>query len=92
MAARGNKQQCDTETTTKTANAQKGVNDACEYHAKPLLAYCVVHEELVCEDCTDSEFHKTHNDQILLLKAAAQNLCSKLSNMTNEIFASNEFL
>ena len=54
-----------------TANAAKNINDACEYHAKPLVAYCVVHEELVCEDCTDSEFHQNHNDQILLLKAAA---------------------
>lgn len=79
-------------TRDSTANAQKNLNDVCEYHGKNLVAYCVVHEELVCEECTDSEYHKDHNDQILLLKAAAQNIVTKISNMTNDIFNSNEFL
>ena len=52
----------------------------------------MVHEELVCEDCTESNFHQDHSDQILLLKAAAQSIVSKLTSMTNGIFESNDFL
>ena len=33
----------------------------------------VVENELVCEECCDLSHHRDHNNQILLLKAAAQN-------------------
>ncbi len=33
----------------------------------------MMHKELMCEECCDLSHHKDHNNQILLLKAAAQN-------------------
>jgi len=63
MIARGNKQvNIPDLSRDSTANASKNLDDICEYHGRNLVAYCVVHEELVCEECTDSEFHKDHND------------------------------
>lgn len=37
------------------------------------MAFCIIHKELVCEECCDLSHHRDHNNQILLLKAAAQN-------------------
>lgn len=33
----------------------------------------MLHKELMCEECCDLSHHRDHNNQILLLKAAAQN-------------------
>ena len=57
-----------------TKEAQKQVShQVCPYHLKPYVAFCVIHNELVCEECCDLSHHRDHNNQILLLKAAAQN-------------------
>mmetsp|Transcript_5057 Transcript_5057/g.7629 ORF Transcript_5057/g.7629 Transcript_5057/m.7629 type:complete len:92 (+) Transcript_5057:618-893(+) len=45
----------------------------CQFHSKPHVAFCIIHNELVCEECCDLSHHRDHNNQILLLKAAAQN-------------------
>jgi hypothetical protein len=45
----------------------------CPYHLKHYVAFCGIHNELVCEECCDLSHHRDHNNQILLLKAAAQN-------------------
>lgn len=37
-----------------------------------------MHKELVCEECCDLSHHKDHNNQILLLKAAAQNFLADI--------------
>jgi hypothetical protein len=58
----------------------------------PYVAFCVVHQELVCEDCTDSNKHIDHSDKILLLKAAAQDIINKVSLMTNQLFDNEDFL
>lgn len=54
---------------------------------KPFVAFCIIHNELVCEECCDLSHHRDHNNQILLLKAAAQNFIQnvdkKLDQMTN---------
>jgi hypothetical protein len=46
---------------------------SCPYHHKKYVAFCSLHSELVCEECCDLSHHRDHNNQILLLKAAAQN-------------------
>ena len=43
----------------------------CPYHGRSYVAYCSLHNELVCEECCDLSHHRDHNNQILLLKAAA---------------------
>jgi hypothetical protein len=47
--------------------------EGCQYHHKKFVAFCQYHCELVCEECCDLTHHRDHNNQILLLKAAAQN-------------------
>lgn len=64
--------------TNKVNPNNKGKNmeilhQACPYHLKNYVAYCILHNELVCEECCDLSHHRDHNNQILLLKAAAQN-------------------
>ena len=54
-------------------NKQGILHQACPYHLKNYVAYCILHSELVCEECCDLSHHRDHNNQILLLKAAAQN-------------------
>lgn len=67
-------------------------SENCELHKMPYVAFCAVHQELVCEDCTDSDKHIDHNDKILLLKAAAQDIINKITLMTNQLFNNDEFL
>ncbi|CAI2364240.1 unnamed protein product [Moneuplotes crassus] len=71
--------------------SSRTLNDVCELHQMNYVGFCAVHQELVCEDCTDSEKHIHHSNKILLLKAAARDIVSKISNMTNELFESNDF-
>ena len=69
-----------------------GIESLCEYHNKPLVAFCIIHNELVCEDCTESSYHRDHNNQILLLKAAAQNIIFKIEERLSEIYKNKNFL
>lgn len=38
----------------------------------------MVHKELICDECCDLSNHKDHNNQILLLRAAASNFLSEV--------------
>ena len=71
---------------------EKHIDEKCEYHHKPLVAFCIIHNELVCEDCTDSPYHRDHNNQILLLKAAAQNIVFRVKEKLDEIYKNKNFL
>jgi hypothetical protein len=55
-----------------------GSSQVCPYHLKQYVAFCIIHNELVCEECCDLSHHRDHNNQILLLKAAAQNFIQKV--------------
>ena len=76
----------------KPATPTKSYNELCEVHKLPFVAFWAVHEELVCEDWTESTKHVDHNDKILLLKAAAQDIINKISNMINQMLKNDEFL
>jgi hypothetical protein len=56
-----------------SGNGQGKQSSVCPYHLKNYVAFCSIHNELVCEECCDLSHHRDHNNQILLLKAAAQN-------------------
>ena len=76
----------------KTTTQGKVSSDMWETHKLPYVAFWAVHEELVCEDWTDSTKHVDHNDKILLLKAAAQDVINKISIMINQMLKNDEFL
>jgi hypothetical protein len=44
-----------------------------------------MHNELVCEECCDLSHHRDHNNQILLLKAAAQNFLQDIDERTSSL-------
>ena len=73
-------------------HSSRTLSELCEVHKLPYVAYCAIHQELVCEDCTDSDKHIDHNDKILLLKAAAQDIINKVTNVTNDLLQNDEFL
>lgn len=52
-------------------NEEETKEELCEYHKQPVVAFCTLHSEMVCEECTDFERHSGHTDQFLFLKAAA---------------------
>lgn len=68
------------------------LSEICDIHKMPYVAFCAVHQELVCEDCTDSEKHIEHNDKILLLKAAALDIINKISIMTKQLSNNDKVL
>jgi hypothetical protein len=49
------------------------------------VAFCSLHSELVCEECCDLSHHRDHNNQILLLKAAAQNFLQAIDQRTSQL-------
>lgn len=57
----------------------------CPYHHKRFVAFCSLHSELVCEECCDLSHHRDHNNQILLLKAAAQNFLQAIDQRTSQL-------
>lgn len=57
----------------------------CPYHGRNYVAYCSMHNELVCEECCDLSHHRDHNNQILLLKAAAQNFLQDIDERTSSL-------
>ena len=62
----------------------------CPYHGRNYVAYCSLHNELVCEECCDLSHHRDHNNQILLLKAAAQNFLQDIDERTTNLIASRQ--
>ena len=67
-----------------TSVTQAGIT-TCPYHYKNYVAYCMLHKELMCEECCDLAHHKDHNTQILLLKAAAQSFLKDVDLRLNEV-------
>ena len=57
----------------------------CPYHLKQYVAFCIIHNELVCEECCDLSHHRDHNNQILLLKAAAQNFIQGIDRKLDQM-------
>ncbi len=57
----------------------------CQFHSKPHVAFCIIHNELVCEECCDMSHHRDHNNQILLLKAAAQNFIQNVDKKLDQM-------
>lgn len=55
---------------------------------KPFVAFCSLHNELVCEECCDLSHHRDHNNQILLLKAAASNFLQEIDQRTSSLIQS----
>jgi len=45
----------------------------------------MMHKELMCEECCDLSHHKDHNNQILLLKAAAQNFLGDVDYQLSQL-------
>lgn len=75
----------------QSANQQKSESSpplTCLYHNKSYVAYCSLHNELVCEECCDLSHHRDHNNQILLLKAAAQNFLQDIDERTSNLMQS----
>lgn len=64
---------------------QKLEKNLCPYHGRYYVAYCSMHNELVCEECCDLSHHRDHNNQILLLKAAAQNFLQDIDERTSNL-------
>lgn len=62
----------------------------CPYHGRNYVAYCQLHNELVCEECCDLSHHRDHNNQILLLKAAAQNFLQDIDERTSNLLQSRQ--
>ena len=56
------------------------------------MAYCSLHNELVCEECCDLSHHRDHNNQILLLKAAAQNFLQDIDERTSNLMQSRQLI
>lgn len=78
-----NKRQNKTHSKSReqAANSQQ----VCPYHLKQYVAFCIIHNELVCEECCDLSHHRDHNNQILLLKAAAQNFIQNVDKKLDQM-------
>jgi len=48
--------------TLAMANAVSVLPQICPYHMKNFVAYCMMHKELMCEECCDLSHHKDHNN------------------------------
>jgi hypothetical protein len=57
---------------------------------KSFVAYCMMHKELMCEECCDLSHHKDHNNQILLLKAAAQSFLKDVDFRLSEVLSAQK--
>ncbi len=79
-------------TTIKQHHINKFVSSICTYHLKNYVAYCVMHKELVCEECCDLSHHKDHNNQILLLKAASSNFLSDIDMKLTQLASNRNYL
>jgi len=64
----------------------------CQYHGKPYVAFCIIHNELVCEECCDLSHHRDHNNQILLLKAAAQNFIQNVDKKLDHMIQNRSLI
>jgi len=52
----------------------------------------LLHKELVCEECCDLSHHKDHNNQILLLKAAASNFLGGVEQQLDSLVKNRQTL
>ena len=83
MAQQLNQMSFNSKTTQQPPNT-------CPYHYKNYVAYCMLHKELMCEECCDLTHHKDHNTQILLLKAAAQSFLKDVDGKLNDVLQSQK--
>jgi hypothetical protein len=74
------------------APPQHSATPQCQYHMKPYVAFCCIHNELVCEDCCDLSHHRDHNNQILLLKAAAQNFIQNVDKKLDHMIQNRSLI
>jgi hypothetical protein len=84
----GNSQKPTTSNQTLVKPAPTQAVTSCPYHQKGFVAYCMMHKELMCEECCDLSHHKDHNNQILLLKAAAQSFLKDVDFRLGEALSS----